>query len=537
MKLLVLFVMILNICLCAFIAQRAEASESLSSCFMNLGQGDYNAMYSEAQFEAINYPRAQDAPAPGTVPDHRVFYGYLYPNASSCSLAVLSDDGVNVTLDGNLVLKNFNKGQMLPDLAHSLCPITPYTAVVGTPNVIQIDYSNIVYNGAFDIDGLTLLAYNGGAQVSPAPIAVVSIQDQLGAAHYTNAPVSTGTLTIPSGTSVSFRALNNSSSPINWPTGITPTWTISLTTGATLTSTPATSAGPSIANVNFTAPGSYQLTASYNSSSVTTSITVIDPTSIVVSYTSLPAICAGGGTESVHTGIVKVNATAGGIGVSNVTIGLDFDTPVKQYCQTTPNATLPTFGNITVTTDSNGNAQTTITSGSAVFPAPFHCPVAQAILTLNGIVQANSKTPIQVTAPVVTCKAYNTGTPIPVSDWDTDGFGIDLVGNITYTDAAQVSTNISSHTASWYFKFFDHDPAIDGVTPQYDTNYKFDGVVSEVDPQDVDGYTLYGQISDVANEISENGNGSYNAFFETGTTAGRIYWFMSDTSVIVDQNN
>ena len=538
MKYFASIIVAINICFVVYLPIKAAADappvEPLNSCFLNMGVGtnfDTDVM-SEAQFESTTSPMASDAPDQAAVPDHRIFYGYLYPNYATCSLCILSDDGCNVTIDGNLVLKNFNKGQELSDLSHSLCKITPYNAVVGTPNIIQVDYSNIVYNGDFDIDGVTLMAYNGSAQVSQDPIAVVSIQDKLGTAHYSNAPIDPAAMSVTSGTTVSFRALNNTTSPSIWPTGVIPTWTISQPIGASLTSTPAATVGPSTASVTFTDPGEYKVTASYNSplgnSQVTTTIEVIDTSTIDLSYTSLHAICTGGGkltSESVHTGIVTVSALTNGVGIPNLTIGLDFSAALKLYCSTYPLMTIPTFANSTVTTDMNGNATTTITSGTAVLPAQYHCPISEAVLSLNGIIQPNANAAVQTNIPPISANAFYPGTATAVTDFNLGGDNIDLKGYINYTDG----TSIMSHHASWHFRYFAKNP---GANPLSNMDYLYDDILSGPETEDENGLTLYGEIFDRQNPV--NPGDPYYANYESGTIPGYIYWYLNDDSVQLD---
>ena len=77
-------------------------------------------------------------------------------------LAILSDDGCKVTINGKEVLTRFGKGQALPHLGQSLS-ILPVILSSDTPANIKVEYSNIIYRenpNEPDIDGVTLFVYS-----------------------------------------------------------------------------------------------------------------------------------------------------------------------------------------------------------------------------------------------------------------------------------------------------------------------------------------------------------------------------------------
>ena len=87
-------------------------------------------------------------------------------------LAIFSDDGCDVTVDGAKVWSARDQGQALPDLGSSLHEL-PITLSPGV-HTVQIDYSNTVYNPPdpitgqpTDIDGCTLFVYGGAALSDP----------------------------------------------------------------------------------------------------------------------------------------------------------------------------------------------------------------------------------------------------------------------------------------------------------------------------------------------------------------------------------
>ena len=92
------------------------------------------------------------------LPYHHSFEGDFTPDADSTKLAIFSDDGCDVTIDGSKVWSAQNQGQALPDLNQSLHKIS-FTLIAGRSYHIRVDYSNTIYTGDLDIDGATLFAY------------------------------------------------------------------------------------------------------------------------------------------------------------------------------------------------------------------------------------------------------------------------------------------------------------------------------------------------------------------------------------------
>ncbi len=92
-------------------------------------------------------------------------------------LAVFSDDGVNVTVQGSLIHQRFGQGQHLPSIGESF-HLLPVILAPGEPIDITVDYLNTIYDndpespGYPDIDGCTLFLY-----LIPAAIAVDANRD------------------------------------------------------------------------------------------------------------------------------------------------------------------------------------------------------------------------------------------------------------------------------------------------------------------------------------------------------------------------
>ena len=95
---------------------------------------------------------------PVAVPFYAAFEGNFIPVADSTRLAIFSDDGCNVYIDGERIWNRLDHGQHLPALAQSLHKLE-YEFAAGQSYAIRIEYSNNWFYGALDADGATLFAY------------------------------------------------------------------------------------------------------------------------------------------------------------------------------------------------------------------------------------------------------------------------------------------------------------------------------------------------------------------------------------------
>jgi len=84
--------------------------------------------------------------------------GDFTADSNTTSLAIFSDDGCDVAIDGNKIWSAKGKGQALPDLPSSLHALK-ITLNPGQTYHVKIDYSNVIYTGNGDVDGTTLFAF------------------------------------------------------------------------------------------------------------------------------------------------------------------------------------------------------------------------------------------------------------------------------------------------------------------------------------------------------------------------------------------
>ena len=89
--------------------------QPLGNAFKNMPGSDWAAVQQEAQTETTSQPTYKS----NTV-ENVTFSGYFLATDATASLAILSDDGADVYINGQKVLSGYQNGQALPDLPHSL---------------------------------------------------------------------------------------------------------------------------------------------------------------------------------------------------------------------------------------------------------------------------------------------------------------------------------------------------------------------------------------------------------------------------------
>jgi len=120
----------------------------------------WGTVYSDAISQSSNngHPNAGSTYAP----DEQIFEGNFTPDYTT-SLAILSDDGADVYVNGSKVWSGKGQPQDLSTLSQSLHTVS-VTLQAGTVYNIKIDYTNTIYTGSYDIDGCTLFAYPSPTQ-------------------------------------------------------------------------------------------------------------------------------------------------------------------------------------------------------------------------------------------------------------------------------------------------------------------------------------------------------------------------------------
>lgn len=129
-------------------------------------------------------PPGSSNPSPGGTPvyhstklEETTLEGDFTADANTTSLAIFSDDGCDVSIGPDVdhltnIWNRRDQAQALPDLLNSL-HVLPITLVAGSTYHIRVGYSNVIYTGDGDIDGVTLFTWaNPPAAVVPFSLSV-----------------------------------------------------------------------------------------------------------------------------------------------------------------------------------------------------------------------------------------------------------------------------------------------------------------------------------------------------------------------------
>lgn len=144
--------------ICGASAREAFAAQPLTAVLTDMPGAQWAAVRETAVDQASNDgPRFRSAPQ--LVPFHETFEGDYTPASANVRLAMFSDDGCDVYIDGVRKLAQKDLGQALPDVANSLKRID-FALAMGQTYHIKVEYSNTVFLGRSDIDGATLFAYS-----------------------------------------------------------------------------------------------------------------------------------------------------------------------------------------------------------------------------------------------------------------------------------------------------------------------------------------------------------------------------------------
>ena len=102
----------------------------------------------------------------------RWYDGYFRAASSTSKLALLSDDGTSVWINGVQVLNRAGQGQGFEQFDSTFVTLAPsgqtsFTA--GQVYHLRLQYTNTIHSSDADVDGISLWAFDGGGTIVPAP--------------------------------------------------------------------------------------------------------------------------------------------------------------------------------------------------------------------------------------------------------------------------------------------------------------------------------------------------------------------------------
>lgn len=97
----------------------------------------------------------------------RWYDGYFRAAANTTQLALLSDDGTSVWIDGQQVLNRAGRGQGFEAFDSTFVTLTPPSGsfVAGQIYHLRLQYTNVVHLSDGDVDGISLWAFAGGGEI------------------------------------------------------------------------------------------------------------------------------------------------------------------------------------------------------------------------------------------------------------------------------------------------------------------------------------------------------------------------------------
>ena len=145
----------------SIIVSSAALALPLGGVVTNSPSANESAIKTEAQRQMTD----KDTRFKSVQVENEVFEGLFIPASTSTKLAVVSDDGVTVTIDGAATnITNFGSGQSDKEIDRVFKVINTPTFVVGRSYRIKVDYSNTIHADEHDFDGMTIFAFNGGGR-------------------------------------------------------------------------------------------------------------------------------------------------------------------------------------------------------------------------------------------------------------------------------------------------------------------------------------------------------------------------------------
>ena len=183
----------------------AQAGRPLSDVLEDWQGYTWSDIQDTASWQAQNdgplYPSA-----PSSTPAYETFEGSFTPSSADTKLAIFSDDGCDVYINGSKVFGAKGRGQALPNLSQSLAKID-YSFQAGQTYQIRVEYSNTAYLGAADIDGASLFAYSESGTTTQQSI--LKLQHKINAdGNWVDSPTEEA-ISVPEGAFVYFRAVKS----------------------------------------------------------------------------------------------------------------------------------------------------------------------------------------------------------------------------------------------------------------------------------------------------------------------------------------
>ena len=141
-------------------ASQAQTTYPLGAIFSNKGAAGLSSVQANVQQQKTTAPVFKSNGV-----ETREYDGYFQASSNTSKLAVLSDDGTSMSIDGNSVLGRAGQGQGFDEPNSTTFYPLSFAFQAGRVYHLHLTYTNTIHTSDADVDGLTLFAYDGGGNL------------------------------------------------------------------------------------------------------------------------------------------------------------------------------------------------------------------------------------------------------------------------------------------------------------------------------------------------------------------------------------
>lgn len=158
----------------------AQTPSPVGSIFNNKGELGIESVRNAAlaQSTATPYYKSNGV-------ETRYYEGYFRAASNNSKLALLSDDGTSVWIDGQQILNRAGQGQGFENFDSTFYPLSK-TFMAGQIYHLKLQYTNTTHLSDADVDGISLWAYDGGGEIVSLNVSVSATETEICAGGVTD---------------------------------------------------------------------------------------------------------------------------------------------------------------------------------------------------------------------------------------------------------------------------------------------------------------------------------------------------------------
>lgn len=165
---MIILLLMMGFAVSAAFGQTAASPWPASGIFFDKGEAGLESVRNTAIAQSTSTPFYKSNGV------ETIFYeGYFAPYSNNSKLALLSDDGTSVWIDGAQVLNRAGTGQGFEKFETTFYPLS-YSFQAGRTYHLRLQYTNTTHRNDADVDGISLWAYDGGGEMIDKSIALTT---------------------------------------------------------------------------------------------------------------------------------------------------------------------------------------------------------------------------------------------------------------------------------------------------------------------------------------------------------------------------